>query len=102
SRLGYPDPAFDGVLVQSLASSSARTRERVPYRQLELEWLSGIWDPRSTAPGRDPGLAAKTTAGIGLDALASSRDDVYAFSHLLVYLTDFGAHVEGLPRTSAE
>jgi len=102
SRLGFPEPAFDDALARSLASSSARTRERVPYRQLELEWLSGIWDPHSIAPGRDAGLAAKTTAGIGLDALASSRDDVYAFAHSLVYLTDFGAHVERLPRSTAD
>jgi hypothetical protein len=33
--------------------------------------------------------------------LGASRDDVYAFAHSLVYLTDFGAHVDGLPRSAA-
>jgi len=102
SRLGYPDPEFDHVLARSLESGLARTRERVPYRQLELEWLSGVWDPVRIPLRRDLGLRAKTTAGIGLDALSLTRDDVYAFTHSLVYMTDFGRNFDDLPRTTTE
>ena len=103
SRLGYPDPAFDEVLARSLASDTARRRERVPYRQLELEWLSEIWNPASGGRRRRPssGLAAATTAGIGLDPLSPTRDDVYAFTHSLLYLTDFG-RPRRLPRPKSE
>jgi hypothetical protein len=100
SRLGYPDPDFDHALEESLLSDTARARERIPYRQLELEWLSTVWDPRPSPPTQDPGLPARTTAGLGLDALGSARDDIYAFTHSLVYLTDFGRSTDRLPRAT--
>ncbi|MGZ4258559.1 MAG: DUF6895 family protein [Gaiellaceae bacterium] len=103
SRLGYPDPKFDEVLARSLSSDAARRRERVPYRQLELEWLGDIWDPVRNGRKRRPSaaLAAATTAGLGLDPLSPTRDDVYAFTHSLLYLTDFGKP-RRLPRPKTE
>ena len=103
SRLGYPDPKFDEVLMQSISSGALQRRERVPYRQLELEWLGGIWNPGPGGRTRRPSaaLAAATTAGIGLDPLRPTRDDVYAFTHSLLYLTDFG-RPRRLPRPKAE
>jgi hypothetical protein len=100
SRLGYPDARFDDVLARSLSSGAARRRERVPYRQLELEWLGDIWDPVRNGRKRGPSteLAAATTAGLGLDPLSPTRDDVYAFTHSLLYLTDFGLKQRRLPR----
>ncbi len=103
SRLGYPDPKFDEVLARSLSSSAAQRRERVPYRQLELEWLSEVWDPArgNRRPRPNTALAAATTAGIGLDPLSPTRDDAYAFTHSLLYLTDFGRR-RRLPRPKTE
>lgn len=103
SRLGYPDPKFDEVLTQSLSSGASLRRERVPYRQLELEWLGDIWNPARGGRKRRPSaaLAAATTAGLGLDPLSPTRDDVYAFTHSLLYLTDFGRR-RRLPRPKTE
>ncbi|HXZ58348.1 MAG TPA: hypothetical protein VEG40_12270 [Gaiellaceae bacterium] len=103
SRLGYPDAKFDEVLARSLSSGAARRRERVPYRQLELEWLGDIWNPSQGGRKRRPSaaLAAVTTAGLGLDPLNPTRDDVYAFTHSLLYLTDFGKP-RRLPRPKTE
>lgn len=103
SRLGYPDRKFDEVLARSLSSGALQRRERVPYRQLELEWLGGIWDLERGGRQRlpDPALASATTAGMGLDPLSPTRDDVYAFTHSLLYLTDFGKR-RRLPRPKAE
>jgi hypothetical protein len=97
SRLGYPDENLDHALATSLASASVRTRERVPYRQLELEWLGSVWEPCAVAEA-DDGLAARTTAATGLDAFSAAREDVYAFTHSLIYLTDFGRRLDRLPR----
>jgi hypothetical protein len=97
SRLGHPDEELDRALAASLASASVRTRERVPYRQLELEWLGSVWE--ACAVGKaDDGLGARTTAATGLDAFSAAREDVYAFTHSLIYLTDFGRRLDRLPR----
>lgn len=97
SHLGYPDADFDSLLARSL--EAARRRERVPYRQLELEWLGGLWDTsgRVGSTRSDPSLAASTTAGLGIDPINPGRDDVYAFTHSLIYITDFGRQ-DRLPR----
>ena len=97
SRLGYPDGELDAALAASLASASVRSRERVPYRQLELEWLGTVWEPCAVAE-TDDAVAARTTAATGLDAFSAAREDVYAFTHSLVYLTDFGRRRDRLPR----
>jgi hypothetical protein len=97
SRLGYPDETFDAALAASLASASVRERERVPYRRLELEWLGSVWEPCASGEAEE-GLAARTTAATGLDAFSAAREDAYAFTHSLIYLTDFGRRQDRLPR----
>jgi hypothetical protein len=96
-RAGYPDPGFDGLLDQALKSQAVQGRERVPHRMLEQEWLlehcGGTVDPRRRA------FALRHSAlSFPLDLLACSRDDIYAFTHALMYVTDFNLAPRRLPR----
>lgn len=85
-RCGYPDKDFQRVLNVSAASELVSCRERLPHRRLEQEWLAYLGGA-TYAPEE---LAGDTALAFAQDVLFSSRDDVYAFTHALMYLTDFG------------
>ncbi|MCU1257550.1 MAG: hypothetical protein JWO80_435 [Bryobacterales bacterium] len=99
ARLGYPDAAFDALLRQALQSQAHRGRERVPHRMLEQHWLmhalSGSWNSRTSAVMRSSVLNCP------MDLVGGSRDDVYAFTHAIMYATDFNIHPRRLPRPRA-
>lgn len=101
TRLALPDAGFDRVLTASETAQSARGRERVPYRVLERSWLrSGLL---STSPTTDHA----TLVGDGVlehpvDLLMGSREDLYAFSHALMYVGDFGLHPAPWPRPPSD
>ncbi len=85
-RCGFTDDAYDGLLAQSHASDLVQCRERLPHRQLEQVWLHSV---AGFAPAA-PIAPDQTILGAQLDVLFASRDDVYAFTHALMYVTDFG------------
>ena len=101
SRLGLPDPAVDRLFSESLAMGHAIGPERLAYRQLEQEWLARVWNV-GVAPSRsEPRLPALSLLGRPLDTLACARDDVYAFTHAAMYLSDLGTRRARLPRSRA-
>jgi hypothetical protein len=85
-KAGYPDPEFDRALAEARAAPSARARERLPHRELEQAWLASL----SGGPAPESELVARTALCGGIDLLTGSRDDVYAFTHAVMYATDFG------------
>jgi len=98
-RLGYHDARFDHLLRQALTSQARSGRERTPYRTLEQEWLLETWtnsraDARKSAPPTSLKSALKQT----MDLVGGSREDVYAFTHALMYVTDFNISPRRLPR----
>ena len=101
SRLGYPDAGFDNVLAASDKAQAAYGRERVPHRALERDWLrTGL-----TAATSNDGLAPFVDLGAlmhPIDLLCGSREDVYAFSHAVIYVGDFGIRPTIWPRPPAE
>jgi hypothetical protein len=99
SHLGYTDLRFDRLLSESVSSRAASGRERLPHKQLEQEWLRRLWDPAPQLKTR-PDVTALSVLGSSLDALASARDDVYAFTHALMYVTDLGLRRPPLPRSA--
>jgi hypothetical protein len=102
TRLGHPDPAFDRLVVRSISARSAPGRERLPHRDLEQEWLlrlHALESSANSAPRDDPHLSARSMLGRTLDAMGSSRDDVYALTHALMYVTDLGTRHPRLPRS---
>jgi hypothetical protein len=98
TRLGYPDADLDRLLGQALHAQAASGHERPPHRQLEQEWLARVWDPSGGALRSDPGLLRRSILAHSMDALSASRDDVYAFTHAVLYSTDLGRRSIRLPR----
>lgn len=102
SRLGYPDRRIDRLLESSFEAERATGRERLPHRALEQEWLKRVWDPTESHIRDDTGLPARSMLGRSMDVFAASRDDIYAFTHALMYLTDLGERKVRLPRSRVE
>jgi hypothetical protein len=100
-RLGYPDADFDAVLRQALRSQARAGRERVPHRVLEQAWLLARWRGASGARSRAPAAERDSVLNRPMDLLGGSRDDIYAFTHALMYVTDFNIRPRRLPRPRA-
>ena len=102
NRLDYPDYEFDKLLRASLESQARCGRERVPHRMLEQEWVATGWyQPK---PGRkltSPPTARRSILAQTMDLLNCTRDDIYAFTHALMYVTDFNLIPALLPRRRA-
>lgn len=102
NRLDYPDYEFDKLLRTSLESQARCGRERVPHRMLEQEWVATGWyQPK---PGRkltSPPTARRSILAQTMDLLSCTRDDIYAFTHALMYVTDFNLIPALLPRRRA-
>jgi len=87
AELGVPDEKLDRVARLALRSSVCAANERVPYRMLDAAWTRhlafGIGELDHPAVPLSP-------MGAGVDLLEASTDDAYAFTHALLYATDFG------------
>jgi hypothetical protein len=101
SHLGYPDRDVDDLLSESLAASTDFGPERLPHRRLEQEWLARIRNAGEVPRRRDLRLLADSMLGRPMDALGSTRFDIYAFAHAVMYATDLGGRRIALPRPSA-
>ena len=86
-RMGLPDTDFDEVLLASWGSPTAFRPEQTPFRRLEREWLARMLG--GDAP-RDARLVAESMLGRPLDILTASTFDLYAFTHALMFASDFG------------
>jgi hypothetical protein len=101
SCLGYTDDDLDQLLGASLRDQASSGHERLAHRDLEQEWLGRLWNPSSTAADTDERLSARSMLGSGIDAIGCRRDDIYAFTHALLYFTDLGSRRHQLPRPTA-
>ncbi|HTD95539.1 MAG TPA: hypothetical protein VK627_01365 [Edaphobacter sp.] len=106
-RLGYPDPAFDALLTQCRAAQASAGRERLPHRVLEQQWIESITGlSQTSAPilrhiqRRDIERTARLSIlNRPMDVLSATDDDLYAFTHALMYVTGFELSSVALPRT---
>jgi hypothetical protein len=101
SRLGFPDLALDRLLHDALEADCAGGVERTPHRELEQEWLVRMWGGNARRAHVDPRLPGRSALGRPADLLSTRKDQTYAFTHALMYLTDFGAREVRLPRSAA-
>lgn len=103
SRMGMPDPPFDACLRQGLHSQARNGHERTPYRELEQAWLKRAWaGPRPASDQRVQRLARRSALGRSFDPLSGSRENVYAFTHALLYVRDFNIDPLPLPRSTED
>jgi len=101
-RLGYPDPQFDQLLSRSVESQAHGGRERAPHRVLEQEWIARGWqDPKRARSSAMPSTASLSILNHSMDLFGGTRDDIYAFTHALMYVTDFNFQPAPLPRPRA-
>lgn len=101
SRLGWRDAGFDALLAHAAASPLRDGHDRPPSACMERAWIRRLWSsgtPGATAPP-PPRHARGSVLAVPLDILGGRREDVYAFTHLLFYATDFGHQASCLPRS---
>jgi hypothetical protein len=98
SRLGFPDLDLDRLLSESLQADCAKGSERLPHRQLEQEWLMRVWNTASHGNRVDARLPRRSALGRPADLLSTRKDQAYAFTHALMYLTDLGSRRVRFPR----
>jgi hypothetical protein len=85
--LGVIDERLDRVVRLALCSSVCAANERVPYRMLDAAWSRHL----AFGDGElDHPAVPLSPLGAGVDLLEASSDDAYAYSHALLYATDFG------------
>ena len=100
TRLGYPDESFDAFLRSCLSSHASNGHERTPCASIEKRWLSSLWTGNHTDAPRRADLV-DSVLNRSLDILGGLREDAYAFTHLMMYCTDFGFRAPRLPRRRA-
>lgn len=106
-RLGLPDVRFDAVLHKIDRAQRRVIHERPPHRELEQVWIArGLDSPqrpiRQMIRRAAPPPARASVLCRPMDVLNGSRDDVYAFTHSLMYVTDFNIEPWRLPRQRKE
>jgi Domain of unknown function (DUF6895) len=89
TRLGYGDESFDAFLESCLASEASDGVERPPSARIEKQWLSSLRRAPETGGAWASDLAG-SVLDTPLDILGGRRDDTYAWTHLVMYATDFG------------
>lgn len=100
--LGYPDPHIDRLLTEILQGEDVGGAERLPNHDLERSWLTQIWSGGIADAAGDVDLLARTCVARPLDVLGSTTDDLYTFTHVVLYGSDMGRRPGGWPRPTAE
>jgi hypothetical protein len=88
TALGNEDPFFDRLLRTAVESGHADAIERLPYRAMEQRWLTGLLD---AAQPRFDDLLRASIASRGPHPIHMLASDVYAVTHVPMFVTDFGA-----------
>lgn len=98
SKLGFRQEQFDNFFRSCVNSQASRGHERPPFASLEKSWILAMW--RGVKPGPDWQIDLKRSVlNWPIDILGGLKEDAYALTHLVIYCTDFGFHVNyRLPR----
>lgn len=88
TALGSPDERFDDFILAQCTSARSMDADLAPVARMEQQWVMGKWGRRAArTPGR---LDVRGTAlDKPLDVLTVSREDTYALTHMLFYVSDF-------------
>jgi hypothetical protein len=95
SDLGFRDPAVDRMLLEIFQGEVIGGPERLPMQELEHQWLRGIW----LGENNDIlALMARTCIARPVDVLGCRTQDLYTFTHVLLYAGDMGRRSPSWPR----
>ena len=97
TRLGYRDASFDDFLRSCTSSQVRNGHDRPPSASIERRWISCLWTGQDLGAGWRADLL-NSVLNWPLDILGGLHDDAYAFTHLIMYCTDFGFQNRRLPR----
>lgn len=95
--LGLGDPQLQPLLDDLFGPDRLRGPERPPHRELEQQWLHGLWSGETDPAGLARAVAS-SCLGWEFDHLAGTTDDAYAFTHAILYASDHGRRRVALPR----
>jgi hypothetical protein len=102
TRFGYPDANFQKLLIQCRTAQAHAGREHLPHRMMEQEWIDTLWKERRPDGHRRLERAARLSIlGQPMDLFAATDDDLYAFTHAIMYVTGFQHNPALLPRSRA-
>lgn len=87
-QMGYGDAVFGRTIESAFRSRQVHAIERLPYRSMEARWLQSLLFKDQRACFDDLLLASILKAQA--HPLRMSTSDSYAFTHALMYVTDFG------------
>jgi hypothetical protein len=98
-RLGHIDSEFDRLFRQAIRSQAAEGRERTPHRVLEIEWMRRMLGGSPTTMPDACSIASQQSAlAHPMDLFGGTREDVYAFTHAIMYTADFNLQPASFPR----
>lgn len=97
TKLGYPDHKFEALLAATLTASCHNGHERTPYRMIEQAWIKKIWNKGYKSVDK---ITSYTLVANPIDLINGTRDDMYAFTHALVYVSDLYNGAAILPRAT--
>lgn len=96
SKLGYTDREFDAFLSASIPSQEKCTIDRPYSAGYEQYWISGLWNKGAKLIRRRL-VEHDSLLFRPVDLSGARREDAYAFTHLMMYATDFGFDSDQFP-----
>lgn len=90
NKLGYEDVDFDYIIKNSLSVSLSKSGEKLAFRNMDADWIRYLYSDdeihmRSMTEHHESSILNRNTHPIFMQ-----REDFYALTHCIMYLTDFG------------
>ncbi len=89
TALGYPDERFDEFLVGQCGVARSMAADLPPVAGMERQWVMAKHEPGGGDGARRLDVRG-TALERPLDVLTLEREDAYALTHSLFYVSDFG------------
>ncbi|MEU3774200.1 hypothetical protein AB0F11_13520 [Streptomyces sp. NPDC032472] len=90
NALGLPDPKFDHLVKSTLACNILDCSERLNFRAMERRWMTGVLHPEAELSFDD--LMPMSIATRQAHPIHMLATDVYALTHVPMFVTDFGSN----------
>jgi hypothetical protein len=87
TRLGAGDDIFDAAVKAAFSSQYFDSIDRPNFRHMEVRWLHGLYS--NTTPDFSD-LLCGSIINKPMHPIFMRREDAYAVTHAVMYLTDFG------------